>query len=100
MFMPAAETLRRPVAAEGSPGRYLWSAYTVMAVLLAAYLGSLIARPDASSTLVDGWMVCAFELVASGLCIARGLRGGDRKSTRLNSSHRCISYAVFCLKKK
>src|SRR5437764_3586758 len=25
---------------------------------------------------------------------------GDRKSTRLNSSHRCISYAVFCLKKK
>src|SRR5437764_8895947 len=26
--------------------------------------------------------------------------GRDRKSTRLNSSHRCISYAVFCLKKK
>jgi len=24
----------------------------------------------------------------------------DRKSTRLNSSHRCISYAVFCLRKK
>src|SRR5437763_1298000 len=24
----------------------------------------------------------------------------DRKSTRLNSSHRCISYAVFCLKSK
>src|SRR5437762_8462633 len=24
----------------------------------------------------------------------------DRKSTRLNSSHRCTSYAVFCLKKK
>src|SRR6476469_10510209 len=30
-----------------------------------------------------------------------GLRGrGDRKSTRLNSSHRCISYAVFCLTKQ
>src|SRR6202522_4778296 len=28
------------------------------------------------------------------------LRGGDRKSTRLNSSHDDISYAVFCLKKK
>src|SRR5207248_11789188 len=27
-------------------------------------------------------------------------RGLDRKSTRLNSSHRTISYAVFCLKKK
>src|SRR5688572_31861283 len=29
-----------------------------------------------------------------------GSRGGDRKSTRLNSSHSQISYAVFCLKKK
>src|SRR2546426_7152487 len=29
---------------------------------------------------------------------ARGI--GDRKSTRLNSSHLVISYAVFCLKKK
>src|SRR2546427_8662189 len=28
------------------------------------------------------------------------LRLGDRKSTRLNSSHSQISYAVFCLKKK
>src|SRR6266516_5590595 len=28
-----------------------------------------------------------------------GHRDGDRKSTRLNSSHRTISYAVFCLKK-
>src|SRR3712207_7261339 len=27
-------------------------------------------------------------------------RAGDRKSTRLNSSHANISYAVFCLKKK
>src|SRR5437879_7931815 len=30
----------------------------------------------------------------------RAVRRLDRKSTRLNSSHRCISYAVFCLKKK
>src|SRR3989442_10493754 len=29
-----------------------------------------------------------------------GQGGGDRKSTRLNSSHVRISYAVFCLKKK
>src|SRR5216684_2039572 len=31
---------------------------------------------------------------------ARSGSGGDRKSTRLNSSHGYISYAVFCLKKK
>src|SRR5690625_5978509 len=30
----------------------------------------------------------------------RLVRAGDRKSTRLNSSHVAISYAVFCLKKK
>src|SRR2546422_2871939 len=30
----------------------------------------------------------------------RGIGQGDRKSTRLNSSHGYISYAVFCLKKK
>src|SRR5258708_31901204 len=28
------------------------------------------------------------------------IKKGDRKSTRLNSSHQIISYAVFCLKKK
>src|SRR2546427_1017676 len=32
--------------------------------------------------------------------VASGARFGDRKSTRLNSSHSQISYAVFCLKKK
>src|SRR2546426_7806686 len=33
-------------------------------------------------------------------CARSGKRLGDRKSTRLNSSHLVISYAVFCLKKK
>src|SRR2546422_10965547 len=35
----------------------------------------------------------------AGVLLALGQRG-DRKSTRLNSSHGYISYAVFCLKKK
>src|SRR3712207_8128504 len=34
------------------------------------------------------------------LFMGRELGGRDRKSTRLNSSHANISYAVFCLKKK
>src|SRR5437762_4877746 len=44
--------------------------------------------------------------VGSGTTPGRVLKGlrmaarQDRKSTRLNSSHRCLSYAVFCLKKK
>src|SRR5690348_17930838 len=32
--------------------------------------------------------------------MTEGLKALDRKSTRLNSSHPSISYAVFCLKKK
>src|SRR5689334_24176832 len=32
--------------------------------------------------------------------VASSVLQGDRKSTRLNSSHSSISYAVFCLKKK
>src|SRR5437870_13580221 len=43
------------------------------------------------------------NLSASGANGATGvsdMHGKDRKSTRLNSSHVAISYAVFCLKKK
>src|SRR5437899_3899981 len=43
---------------------------------------------------------CAFELADRRDEIAKRLEKGDRKSTRLNSSHLGISYAVFCLKKK
>src|SRR5437867_6626701 len=39
-----------------------------------------------------------FDSVSGGCC--DGVEERDRKSTRLNSSHRTISYAVFCLKKK
>src|ERR1017187_7253896 len=44
---------------------------------------------------MPGTMVC--PLAVSSLESVAAL--ADRKSTRLNSSHRCISYAVFCLKK-
>src|SRR5437879_13853087 len=49
-------------------------------------LGLLLGRQSADR---------ADPQVRSADCLPR-----DRKSTRLNSSHRCISYAVFCLKKK
>src|SRR5437867_8897440 len=40
------------------------------------------------------------ERVFTKIADARSQLLSDRKSTRLNSSHRTISYAVFCLKKK
>src|SRR5689334_24125469 len=38
--------------------------------------------------------------VVVGRRVRQQVHRGDRKSTRLNSSHSSISYAVFCLKKK
>src|SRR5699024_12220398 len=40
------------------------------------------------------------EVYTYSICNYLNEKPGDRKSTRLNSSHVSISYAVFCLKKK
>src|SRR2546429_4133767 len=40
------------------------------------------------------------DVLSAGAAGAVGVDAQDRKSTRLNSSHGYISYAVFCLKKK
>src|SRR5258705_4925855 len=61
--------------------RSLWSGDLVAA------RQALLAADPACVLAIDG----SFALVA---------QEGDRKSTRLNSSHLGISYAVFCLKKK
>src|SRR5688572_32767301 len=63
-----------------------------------------------SLTVAVRWLYCVAKL-GCGLdpsfgtrrrwgCAGGRRRGADRKSTRLNSSHSQISYAVFCLKKK
>src|SRR2546426_3554821 len=44
-------------------------------------------------------MIPIFEKAVTMAAVTKGSHG-DRKSTRLNSSHLVISYAVFCLKKK
>src|SRR5690606_40493295 len=53
--------------------------------------GTPVAGPEAGGTRRAGGTVRRLPGAA---------RAGDRKSTRLNSSHVKISYAVFCLKKK
>src|SRR5207249_11015464 len=49
---------------------------------------------------VDLRVLCRPRIAGSDLPQPRGRGRSDRKSTRLNSSHVSISYAVFCLKKK
>src|SRR5947209_10880170 len=54
----------------------------------------------AGSTRCPGCQRFAENPAGPRLGCARAAAGTDRKSTRLNSSHANISYAVFCLKKK
>src|SRR5207245_6771065 len=54
--------------------------------------------PLAAAT--GGFAVPAGFALAESFAAMLGKTSGDRKSTRLNSSHGSISYAVFCLKKK
>src|SRR5437764_11338990 len=57
-------------------------------------LEGLLAELDGYSGELDR------ELIVRAFTFAAADVNANRKSTRLNSSHRCISYAVFCLKKK
>src|SRR3712207_8385656 len=74
--------------------RWLLVAFSVL-TLLAVF--QLLVLADVADT-YWAWTIRT-ELTAAFLGAAYG-GGLDRKSTRLNSSHANISYAVFCLKKK
>src|SRR5947207_10487443 len=63
-----------------------------------AYFGAPVPQPDHAERAVR--CALAMQAALATLNSERARRGEDRKSTRLNSSHTVISYAVFCLKKK
>src|SRR5215217_8254258 len=78
--------------------------------LIPVAFGALRLRPLRRLPIAFGWLTRepidadaedSYVLpVLTRAAIRRDVRGLDRKSTRLNSSHANISYAVFCLKKK
>src|SRR5687768_18059536 len=84
--------IRRPPRSTLFPYTTLFRSWYHYAAL---WIGMIVAVP--------GWMLAA-GLVEQGMSALQAtltvLLGKDRKSTRLNSSHGYISYAVFCLKKK
>src|SRR5260221_2935018 len=62
---------------------------------------ALTAGAAATTGLIDGFpLVWSQNIKDVKLMHVGGSYSADRKSTRLNSSHTVISYAVFCLKKK
>src|SRR2546427_2659094 len=88
----------------------LWLAFLVgVWGALAGLVGGLRARPDLQQSARHAvFVMCGALLVAVFSLEVALFRhdfnveyvAADRKSTRLNSSHSQISYAVFCLKKK
>src|SRR3712207_7087479 len=92
--------IRRPPRSTLFPYTTLFR--SVDAAIHRAHRGRL-ARPQVSGEAEDGVAVAQVRgrvEEAIGLT-AKAIDGDiDRKSTRLNSSHANISYAVFCLKKK
>src|SRR5699024_12620190 len=92
------------VSSTSPPELYTLSLHDALPIL-----SSLFSLPEGYEVVVGNggttafWDAAAFGLVrekALHLTYGEFSRTRDRKSTRLNSSHVSISYAVFCLKKK
>src|SRR5438874_8303646 len=92
--------IRRPPRSTLFPYTTLFrSLMTALIVALGAYSevhqSAFLGKSNLNSLLLE-----AMPLALVSIGQACALLVGDRKSTRLNSSHVEISYAVFCLKKK
>src|SRR5437879_342448 len=88
---------------------WLNSSYSVAAVLTLLIGGIIIDKMGTKKALLIFAVLCLmgavataakgnFSMMVAGRTVLGLGTAKDRKSTRLNSSHRCISYAVFCLK--
>src|SRR5438105_11030641 len=73
------------------PGFYTLSLHDALPILGVFLVPYLVASYDQAYKMFNGQV---------GERLDKQFQDKDRKSTRLNSSHEWISYAVFCLKKK
>src|SRR5438132_7836542 len=87
--------------ATATPDIYTLSLHDALPISRGACPASRAARPPVTNgEVVTTFRHLPYWQVATKKRRATVLRASDRKSTRLNSSHTVISYAVFCLKKK
>src|SRR5256885_2413726 len=98
MLTPPLRSLRSRLVPIVTPRSFhLWA--------LVALLAALLARPaagqvGATTDIITGTVTGPDSQPLAGAVVVATSVETDRKSTRLNSSHLVISYAVFCLKKK
>src|SRR3712207_7096473 len=90
--------IRRPPRSTLFPYTTLFRSDQGMAVDVAGFVGG--EEEGGVGDLVGDAPALERVQMADPVLLAGGSRPLDRKSTRLNSSHANISYAVFCLKKK
>src|SRR3712207_8055337 len=90
--------IRRPPRSTLFPYTTLFRSLTILVGIVAAFIGTFIANAlGVGDTRGFDWIELIVQVVIAAIGVA--IVAGDRKSTRLNSSHANISYAVFCLKK-
>src|SRR3712207_7856924 len=98
--------IRRPPRSTLFPYTTLFRSSLGLAPRLVEQVRELIVQINQAGTgvlLVEQNATMALSIASHGYVLETGqvvLDKPDRKSTRLNSSHANISYAVFCLKKK
>src|SRR3712207_8821336 len=94
--------IRRPPRSTLFPYTTLFRSLALALVLGTAGLPHVLMRFYTVPTAKDARrsVVVAIWLIGIFYIFSLVIGYGDRKSTRLNSSHANISYAVFCLKKK
>src|SRR5690625_6597164 len=92
-----SDTYQLIINIKGRKTLMTWDILNIIGTIAFAISGAIVAMEEDYDIL--GVLVLGFTTAFGGGTI-RNILIGDRKSTRLNSSHVAISYAVFCLKKK
>jgi PAS domain S-box-containing protein len=80
---------------DGHAGPTIWTVFALLGVLLVAYLAFLIWRRSWQfSPWLDGWVVVAFEFIASFLCIAGAIGRPRRRRVALLLGTACLSWSI------
>src|SRR5690606_10672448 len=89
-----------PVVGDGLKGLRTWFRTCLMLARPLAFNAEVLWAWGVAGAFVGVYLLIALMFNRPVIACAETLEKRDRKSTRLNSSHVKISYAVFCLKKK